>query len=106
MGLGKIPCTLLNDRLVLGTVLEDLLLDGVQFFDTDQQLALHGPDLWLERMDQTLDIGCGDAFFLVKDKPALLLLSPVHQLSGEGGIKARDAHDLVRGDVCGGLDTK
>ena len=71
MGLGEIPCTLLNDRLVLGTVLEDLLLDRMQFFDTDQQLAFHGPDLWLERVDQALDIRCGDAFFLVKDKPAL-----------------------------------
>ena len=34
MSLGEIPRTLLNNGLKLGSVLEDLLLDCVQFFDT------------------------------------------------------------------------
>ena len=34
MSLGEIPCTLLNNRLKLGTALEYSLLNCVQFFDT------------------------------------------------------------------------
>ena len=34
MSLGEIPCTLLNNGLKLGTVLEYFLLDCVQFFNT------------------------------------------------------------------------
>lgn len=41
MSLGEIPCTLLNNRLKLGTALEYSLLNCVQFFDTGENLALY-----------------------------------------------------------------
>ena len=106
MSLGEIPCTLLNNRLKLGTALEYSLLNCVQFFDTGENLALYRPNfgwnVWIRLWISDAETRFSSSYTNFLSCCFRQFISSFDQCC----IKARDAHDLMRGDICRSLNTK